>query len=82
KYVDNRVQELVAAVGQAGDARLLVMVSLLLADELSDAYAELESISRKSEGVARLIESEEKVSRTLENIADRIEGIAVGLEQA
>ena len=30
KYVDNRVQELVAAVGQAGDARLLVMVSLLL----------------------------------------------------
>ena len=60
----------------------LVMVSLLLADELSDAYSELETISRKSEGVARIIESEEKVSRTLESFAERIEGIAAGLEQA
>lgn len=81
-YVDNRVQELVAAVGQAGDARLLVMVSLLLADELSDAYSELDSIRKKSEGVARIIESEEKVSRTLESFAERIEGIAADLERA
>ena len=34
-YVDRRVQELVSAVGQVGDARLLVMASLLIADELS-----------------------------------------------
>lgn len=81
-YVDNRVRELVAAVGQAGDARLLVMVSLLLADELSDAYSELDSIRKKSEGVARIIESEEKVSRALENVAERIEGIAAEIEQA
>jgi len=81
-YVDNRVQELVAAVGQAGDARLLVMVSLLLADELSDAYSELDTIRKKSEGVARIIESEEKVSRALENFAERIEGIAAEMEQA
>ena len=79
KYVDNRVQELVAAVGQAGDARLLVMVSLLLADELSDAYSELDTISRKSEGVARIIESEEKISSKLESLAERIEGIAARL---
>ncbi|MEK9673463.1 MAG: cell division protein ZapA [Rhodospirillaceae bacterium] len=81
-YVDNRVQELVAAVGQAGDARLLVMVSLLLADELSDAYSELETIRKKSEGVARIIESEEKVSQMLEKIADRIETVAQDMEQA
>ncbi len=81
-YVDNRVQELVAAVGQAGDARLLVMVSLLLADELSDAYSELETIRKKSEGVARIIESEERVSLGLENIAERIETIAAELEGA
>ena len=41
-YVDKRVGELTAAVGQVGEARLLVMASLLLADELSDAYSELE----------------------------------------
>ncbi len=31
-YIDNRVQELIAGVGQVGDERLLVMVSLLFAD--------------------------------------------------
>ena len=29
-YIDNRIQELVAAVGQIGDVRLLVMVSIPL----------------------------------------------------
>ena len=43
-YVDKRVGELVAAVGQVGDARLLVMATLLVADELSDAYAEVEAL--------------------------------------
>ena len=35
-YVDKRLKELVAAVGQVGDAQLLVMVSLLVTDELSE----------------------------------------------
>lgn len=40
-YIDQRVADLVKEVGQVGDARLLVMVSLLIADELADAYDEL-----------------------------------------
>ena len=35
QYVDKRVRELVSAVGQIGDSRLLVMASLLIADELA-----------------------------------------------
>ena len=31
-FVDQRVQELAASVGQIGDARLLVMASLLISD--------------------------------------------------
>ena len=42
EYVDERVQELVVAVGQAGDTRLLVMVSLLIADELYEAQTALD----------------------------------------
>ena len=38
-YVDKRVQELVATLGQVGDLKLLVMASLLIADELSEAFA-------------------------------------------
>jgi len=81
-YVDNRVKELIAAVGQVGDARLLVMVSLLLADELSDAYSELDGIKKKSDGVAKMMETETRVSETLESLADRIESIAGKLENA
>jgi cell division protein ZapA len=35
RYVDTKMGELVGAVGQIGDARLLVMTGLLIADELS-----------------------------------------------
>jgi cell division protein ZapA len=42
EYVDERVQDLVVAVGQAGDARLLVMASLLIADELYEAQRALD----------------------------------------
>ena len=69
-YVDNRVRELVAAVGQVGDARLLVMVSLLLADELSDAYAELK-IASSNDRVAARLDREETLTSALESVASR-----------
>lgn len=74
-YVDKRLNELVAAVGQVGDSRLLVMVSLLLADELSDLYQD-------SRGDAETGGGDETLALTLENMAERIENIAAGLEQA
>lgn len=80
-YVDNRVQELLAAVGQVGDARLLVMVSLLLADELSDAYAELK-VAGANDGAAARLDREESLTSALENVAVRIETIAETLERA
>jgi cell division protein ZapA len=43
-YIDQRVAELVRDVGQVGDARLLVMSALIIADELADAYDELEEL--------------------------------------
>ena len=79
-YVDNRIQELVAAVGQIGDVRLLVMVSLLLADELSDAYAQLK-VASADRGVAARMDREENLAVALESVAQRIETIAESLEQ-
>lgn len=77
QYVDKRVDELVAAVGQVGDARLLVMASLLVADELSEVYTELDTLrnERRSQpapagtGIADL----DKLSTRLEAIAERLE---------
>ena len=34
--VDDRIAELVSVMGQIGELRLLVMVSMLMADEISD----------------------------------------------
>ena len=37
QYVDAKVAEFVAKFGQVGEARLLLMAALVIADELSDA---------------------------------------------
>jgi cell division protein ZapA len=79
-YIDKRLNELVAAVGQVGDSRLLVMVSLLLADELSDLYEEVEGL--KDGGGSASARGEEEFALAVEKIAERIEHIADELEQA
>lgn len=79
-YVDERVQELVASVGQVGDARLLVMASLLIADELSEAVESLATLQDKRHSTP--VATEEDVAEAMESLADRIERIAAKLEAA
>ena len=43
QYLDGRVAELAARVGQVGDERLLLMTALVLADDLAEAVADLEA---------------------------------------
>ena len=86
-YIDKRVKDLVASVGQIGDTRLLVMASLLIADELSDLYDELdaaraekrtpERASGNGAGAAEdaLAERLDSAARTIEDIAARLERI-------
>ncbi len=83
EYVDKRVQELVGAVGQVGDARLLVMTSLLVADELSEAYSTLEENEDAGNGASGAVahERDEALASMLEAVASRIEALASGLEQ-
>ena len=83
EYVDKRVQELVGAVGQVGDSRLLVMTSLLVADELSEAYSALEEKADAGDGAAGVDagERDEALASMIEAMASRIESIAAGLER-
>ena len=78
EYVDRRVQELVASVGQVGDSRLLVMSSLLVADELSEAYAALERGDRGAGGGGG--HATEALAAAIDTLAARIESIAAELE--
>ena len=81
QYIDRRVDELIAAVGQVGDARLLVMASLLVADELSEVYTELDSLrnNRRPNAIGQsgsgLVSPDD-----LNRLAERVEKIAETLD--
>ena len=44
EYIDHQVENLVKSVGQVGEARLLLMASLMLADELAETSQELDGL--------------------------------------
>jgi cell division protein ZapA len=79
-YVDRRIAELARGQTQVGDARLLLMASLVVADELSDAFDEIKrlraSLDHQSGG------GEREAAGALEQAARRIEAIAAELESA
>ena len=74
RYVDRKMGELVGAMGQVGDARLLVMASLLITDELSDAYQQLESFGAESQNEG-WESAEETMAAALESCAERIDNM-------
>lgn len=88
-YIDQKVAELVGNVGQVGDARLMVMASLLVADELAEAYDELaETKEARQDNVTRVeqesaddqdrnaavLQSLDRLTRRIEDVAARLEG--------
>jgi len=75
EYVDKKVKDLSDMAGSANEAQLLLMASLLIADDLSQAY---EKIDHFREAAPAEKESDGK----LDNIAEQLEAIADRLEKA
>ncbi|MEQ8369686.1 MAG: cell division protein ZapA [Alphaproteobacteria bacterium] len=77
RYVDSRVAELSGALGQIGDARLLVMAGLLIADELGELRDSLaaEDDNRAAAGAAH----DQTVASGLAAAADRVNRLAARL---
>jgi cell division protein ZapA len=82
---DQRVETLVRSVGQAGEAQLLLVAGLLLADEADETRTELERL-RAAPPVAVAPPAddgaERRVAAIIETLAQRIEAIAEQLERA
>ena len=75
RMVDAHVGDLVDQVGQVGHTRLLVMASLLVADELADlreSAGEMAADGDDSDS-SRAIEAMSRASSRLETIADRLD---------
>ena len=79
-YIDKRVSDLAQNHGQIGDTRLLLMTSLLVADELSDAYDEIKRLRADLDQQGG--RGDKAAAGVVEQAAQRIEAIAAALESA
>ena len=81
QYVDAKVGEFTRAIGQVGEARLLLLAAIVISDELSDANeAVLQERNRNRAAAAAPGEGEQAAATGLRGMADRVEAIATRLE--
>jgi cell division protein ZapA len=81
QYVDAKVAEFVASVGQVGEARLLLLAALVIADELSDAKDTLERERDRAQTVdAERSADADALAEGINESAKRVEAIAARLE--
>src|SRR5438874_7043846 len=83
QYVDAKIAEFAKNLGQIGEARLILLAALVIADELSDANEALQQ-ERSRTRAAGNPESEaaEAAASGIRDIAERIESIAARIETA
>lgn len=79
-YVDARVKEQAAALGQIGDARLLVLTCLLIADELDDALSEIKRLQASASKAEAA--DENGTAAMIDRLAQRLEQLAAAVETA
>jgi cell division protein ZapA len=75
QYVDAKVADFVRINGQVGEARLILLAAILIADELSDAN---DALQRERSG--RGAPPSDNSASTIRDIAQRIESIAARRE--
>ncbi len=75
QYVDAKVGEFVRAVGQVGEARLILLAAIVIADELSDANEALQQERSRARGG-----EPSEAAASVRSAAQRIETIAARLE--
>jgi cell division protein ZapA len=77
RYIDAKVKGFAQELGQIGEARLLVLAALVLADELAEAH---DAASERPQGGNGARPEDAKMLSGIENLAMRIEAVAARLE--
>jgi|SRR5690606_3913542 len=78
QHLGSKVAEIADKLGQIGEARLLLLAGLAVADELADAT---ETLRRARRQPVRDAAAEASLANSLDNLAQRIEAIAERLEK-
>jgi cell division protein ZapA len=76
--VNQRIDGVRIAAGPSGEARMLVMAALLMADDLFELRAKLQAVPAEQPAPAK----DPRLGRKLHRMAKRAEDIADGLERA
>ena len=71
QYVDAKVAEFVSSIGQVGEARLLLLAALVIADELSDARDEFQQ--ERNRAADATVNGIQGMTKRVEAIAERLE---------
>lgn len=81
--IERRIDSIKAVAGMTGEARMLVMAALLMADDLFEMRGALQEAEKRSEAAARAPQPaapDPKLGRKIARLARRAEDIATGLE--
>jgi cell division protein ZapA len=79
-YIDSCAGKLAQQHGQLPEAKILLLTSLLVADELSDAYEEVKRLKGQLNEQAKRADGE--AAQALERVSARLEQLAEALEKA
>ena len=87
EYLNGQVKELAESLGQVGEARLILMAGLLLADELFDAVARIKTLQSEVEaagqaGKKALSEAGAQAAGDTGALTKRIDEVAQRLQSA
>lgn len=80
QVLDGRVRELAALVGQVGEARLMLMTALTLADDLEQAQRDVAAMRQEVNALAEQQKTASDGADALLGLAKRLEDIAARLE--
>ena len=89
QYVDGKIGEFAKNLGQIGEARLILLAALVIADELSDANEAVQQAHNRARAAAGPGgapgsgpggEATERAASGIRGIAERIESIAARIE--
>jgi cell division protein ZapA len=78
-YLDRKAGELARGNASLGEARLLLLTGLTVADELFEAYEELQRL--RSEAEEHNKERDAATTRAVDAVASRLERLAAALEK-
>ena len=81
-YLNRSVTELVQSIGQVGEARLMLMAGLLIADELFDSQNLIIKLESELAGDKAVGEAVNEFNTVIDRMTSRLDNIAERLQSA